>query len=165
MNLLYAIYNFMKYGVRSLVARTQSLESSFSRFFFFVMFCFVFLFFVVFLCLKLVGYSQNPLKSMFLNIFCPFVWEKINPFEFRNLFYVFRVFFEIIKNGVGTLLHWPLQITLILNLQVGKWQWSDKEIETYITYKTNEKIGLKVSWRKVKCSNRNCFDLKWISIK
>ena len=60
MNLLYAIYNFMKYGVRSLVARTQSLKFNFSRF----------------ICLKLVGYSQHHLKSMFLNMFCPFVWEK-----------------------------------------------------------------------------------------
>ena len=32
MNFLYAIYNFMKYGVRSLVARTQSLKSSLSCF-------------------------------------------------------------------------------------------------------------------------------------
>ena len=60
MNFLYAIYNFMKYGVRSLVARTQSLKSSFS--------CFIYL--------KLVGYSQHHLKSMFLNIFCPLKWEK-----------------------------------------------------------------------------------------
>ena len=46
MNLLYAIYNFVKYGVRSLVARTQSLKYSFSRF----------------ICFKLVGYSQHHLK-------------------------------------------------------------------------------------------------------
>ena len=53
MNLLYAIYNFMKYGVRSLVARTQSLKSSVSRF----------------ICLKLVGYSQNHWNQCFSTYF------------------------------------------------------------------------------------------------
>ena len=83
MNFLYAIFNFMKYGFRSLVARTQSLKSSVS--------CFI--------CLKLVGYSQHHLKSMFLNIFCPFVWEKSTLLSFV-FFYVFRIFLEIMKNGL-----------------------------------------------------------------
>ena len=84
MNFLYAIYNFMEYGVWSLVARTQSLKSSFS--------CFI--------CLKVVGYSQHHLKSMFLNIFCPFVWEKSTLLSFIYFFYIFRVFLDIMKNGV-----------------------------------------------------------------
>ena len=86
MNLLYAIYNFMKYGIRSLVARTQSLKSSFSRF----------------ICLKLVGYSQHHLKSMFLNMFCPFVWEKSTLLSFVDFirFFFFLRFSRNNENGV-----------------------------------------------------------------
>ena len=68
----------MKYGVRYLVAHTQSLKSSCS--------CFI--------CLKQVGYSQHHLKSMFLNIFCPFVWERsiLLSFVFFFVFFLFCVF-------------------------------------------------------------------------
>ena len=83
MNCLYAFYNFMKYGVTSFVARTQSLKSSFS--------CCI--------RLKLVGYSQHHLKSMFLNIFCQCVWGKSTLLSFV-FFYVLRIFLEIMKNGV-----------------------------------------------------------------
>ena len=91
----------MKYGVRSLVARTQSLNSSFSRL----------------ICLKLVGYSQHHLKSMFLNIFCPFVWETSTFLSFVFFFFfffcVFRVFFEITKNGVRYLVALTPSIKLL----------------------------------------------------
>ena len=97
MNLLYAIYNFMKYGVRSLVPRTQLLNSSFSPF----------------ICLKLVTDSQHHLKSMCLNTFWPFVWEKSTLFEFPNFFYVFRICLEIMKNGVRYLVALTPSVALI----------------------------------------------------
>ena len=97
MNFLYAVYNFMKYGIRSLVARTQSLKSSFS--------CFI--------CLKLVGYSQHHLKSMFLNIFCPFVWEKSTLLSFVFFFTFFAFFSKLWKMDLVASLHWPLQLSLV----------------------------------------------------
>ena len=62
--------------VRSLIARTQSLKSSFSRF----------------ICLKLVRYSQHHLKSVFLNLFFPFVWEKSTLLSFVFFFFFYRFF-------------------------------------------------------------------------
>ena len=101
MNRLYAIYNFTI--LWNMELGPQSLKSSFSHF----------------ICLKLVGYSQHHLKSMFLNMFI--CVEEINHFEFR-VFCLFVVFFCFVlffltffaffwilwKMELGTLLHWPL---------------------------------------------------------
>ena len=56
--------------------------------------------FSCFVCLKVVEYSQYHLKSMFLNIFCPFVWEKSIILNFVYFFTFFAFYLEIMKNGV-----------------------------------------------------------------
>ena len=69
MNLLYAIYNFMNYGVRSLFARTQSLKSSFSLFFF------------LFKTSEIFATSLDINVSQHILSICV---GEINPFGFRN---------------------------------------------------------------------------------
>ena len=101
----------MKYGVRSLVARTQSLKSSFSRF----------------ICLKLMGVSQHHFKSMFFNIFYPFVWEKSTLWSFI-FFYVFRVCLKIMKIGVRYLDALPPSTGICFNTGDCKLQFRNVDI-------------------------------------
>ena len=79
MDFLYGIYNFMKYGVRSLFARAQSLKSTFSLFI-----C------GIFATSLEINVSQHILSIRRNQSFC------ISYFFFQ----VFRGFLEIMKNGV-----------------------------------------------------------------
>ena len=54
---------------------------------------------------------------------------------------------EIYKNIIYKII--PPQRTLIVSVYISN-----------ITHKTDYQILLNVTWRKVKCSHRNCFDLK-----
>ena len=76
MNLLYAIYKFMKYGVRSLVARTQSLKSIFFSFY-------------LFKTSEIFATSLEINVSQHILSICV---GEINPFEFRNFFTFFAFF-------------------------------------------------------------------------
>ena len=78
MDFLYAIYNFMKYGVRSLFARAQSLKSTFSPFI-----C------GIFATSLEINVSQHILSNRRNQYVC-----------ISYFFHVFRVFLELMKKGV-----------------------------------------------------------------
>ena len=77
MNFLYAIYNFMIYGVRSLVARAQSLKSSFFLFYSF----------------KSSGIFATSIEINVSQHILSICVGEINHFEFR-IFFTFFAFFS-----------------------------------------------------------------------
>ena len=62
---------------------------------------------------------------MFVNIFCPFVWEKSTLLSFVIFFTFFRVFLEIMKNGVRYL----VALTPSIGLRLPVWLETSEMLE------------------------------------